>query len=513
MTKDKGLFVFLSVVGVIAPVVTLNPALILTPYINDNRVEEARNLSLVDSKLFLNVTSYSGFFTVDKKYNSNVFFWYFPVPEKVVKDTPWIIWLQGGPGATSMVGLFDEMGPFEYNNGELKYRNTTWCSEYSMVFIDNPVGAGFSFTDDMDGLPRDMETYANHLFSTIQQFLKIFPELKKAPLYIAGSSYAGRYVPALATKIYEADPNEYNLQGLILGNPALEREAIMDYTSVFYQWGIIDQQGVLAAKPLQDEYNAAIHNGQSELAVDLRNKLLDKLADISYQNNMYNALKDDVNDLELFVEYITKPEIREAIHVGDLGFTFSNASIHKSLAPDFLAKVTPKIETLLDHYRILIYCGQLDMMAPCVGSAALRRRAWRWRGRSAFLAAPRTPWWQQHRLLGYVKSGGGLTEVLIRDAGHIAPIDKPAEVKQLVLYFIQGLQLQSPPNYQLSAEDLPEYRDLEAEETSNAGLIVSIFMNVLLVLCVITLVLWFLTWKRKNDALFIPLREDIFNVA
>lgn len=72
------------------------------------------------------MTSYSGFLTVDERYNSNLFFWYFPKPnQKEPKNvgnstTPWIIWLQGGPGATSLVGLFSEMGPFEYIDNQLK---------------------------------------------------------------------------------------------------------------------------------------------------------------------------------------------------------------------------------------------------------------------------------------------------------------------------------------------------------------------------------------------------------
>lgn len=95
-------------------------ALLLTPFINQNRTEEAKQASSVKPDLFLNLTSYSGFFTVDERYGSNTFFWYFPVANKPVDKTPWIIWLQGGPGATSLAGLFDEMGPFEFDTNTLK---------------------------------------------------------------------------------------------------------------------------------------------------------------------------------------------------------------------------------------------------------------------------------------------------------------------------------------------------------------------------------------------------------
>lgn len=87
-------------------------ALILTPYLKENRIFEARNASRVNPDLFMGIESYSGFVTVNETYNSNIFFWYFPVEKKPVNETPWLIWLQGGPGASSMTGLFDEIGPF-----------------------------------------------------------------------------------------------------------------------------------------------------------------------------------------------------------------------------------------------------------------------------------------------------------------------------------------------------------------------------------------------------------------
>lgn len=96
-------------------------ALILTPFIESGRLKEARNACKVNPGVFLGYESYSGFLTVNKTYNSNTFFWYFPVENKKVNETPWIIWLQGGPAVSSLIGLFDEIGPFKFNTfGNLK---------------------------------------------------------------------------------------------------------------------------------------------------------------------------------------------------------------------------------------------------------------------------------------------------------------------------------------------------------------------------------------------------------
>lgn len=58
------------------------------------------------------IRSHSGYITVDETYNSNTWFWYFPVEGHEESETPLVLWLQGGPGASSLFGLFEELGPF-----------------------------------------------------------------------------------------------------------------------------------------------------------------------------------------------------------------------------------------------------------------------------------------------------------------------------------------------------------------------------------------------------------------
>ncbi|KAH9642786.1 hypothetical protein HF086_010439 [Spodoptera exigua] len=252
-----------------------------------------------------------------------------------------------------------------------------------------------------------------------------------------------------------------------MGNPVLSRDSIADYSSIFYQWGLIDSQGLLAVKPLQDEYNKAV----------LREELLNKLDDISMQQQTFNILVDSINHLDDFVEFIRRPEVSEALHVGTIQFAFHNGTTHKRLTPDFLSEVRSKVEMLLNHYRILIYCGQMDLTAPCVPNAKARRKHWHWNKRNEFLNASRTPWWFDERVAG-------------------------------------GLELPLPPNYHVVPQDTAAYVDDDLEGISKtilqipgdppsgtqAVMVVSLVLNVLLILAIVCGAVYGLRWKRRTDA-------------
>ncbi|XP_075992655.1 venom serine carboxypeptidase-like [Anticarsia gemmatalis] len=409
-------------------------ALLLTKYINEGKVKEARAACKVDSNVFLGIKSYSGFFTVNETYNSNVFFWYFPVLNKSVSDSPWIIWLQGGPGASSLTGLFDEIGPFTYTNDELRPNPYTWLQNHSLLFIDNPVGTGYSFTEHSDGYVTDMASYANHLYSTLKQFLLVFPELKTAPLYLAGESYAGKYVPAMAMEIHrrtqgKPDPG-VNLQGLIVGNAYIDPDMISHLAWPFYYFGLLEKEQLEIVKPLVDSFHEDIKANRSIEAKNKWNSLITVLLFLTHQKHAYNFLRDEL-PVGKYIKFLQTSEVKKAIHVGDIHFGFVNMTVNTRLAPDFLSTTKPMFERLLDHYRVLAYCGQLDQMLPCVFTSE-NYRTWKWNGTEEFKSGTRFPYIYNNRLSGYHKSGGRLTEVVIRGAGHMAPLDAPGPTQNLV---------------------------------------------------------------------------------
>ena len=100
---------------------------------------------------------------VNKTYNNNLFFWFFPAQSRA-SEAPLILWLQGGPGWPTMYGIFKEHGPFligwdEFTGKPMLLKNIySWNINHNMLYIDNPVGTGFSFTDKApEGCPASDE--------------------------------------------------------------------------------------------------------------------------------------------------------------------------------------------------------------------------------------------------------------------------------------------------------------------------------------------------------------------
>jgi len=129
--------------------------LMLSPLIRQGRLAEARARSRVVEPQSGEPMGEAGFLTTDEATAKHMFYWFFEA-QSGDPAAPLVVWLQGGPGGSSMFGLFSEMGPYALTAQlEPVRRNTTWNRDYAMLFIDNPVGAGFSFTEQPDGFCTD----------------------------------------------------------------------------------------------------------------------------------------------------------------------------------------------------------------------------------------------------------------------------------------------------------------------------------------------------------------------
>ncbi|KAJ8977296.1 hypothetical protein NQ317_007435 [Molorchus minor] len=408
--------------------------LILTPLIEQNKIKEAQTASAVYYNGFKNVKSYAGYFTVNKAFNSNMFFWFFPSQTDYAKD-PVILWLQGGPGATSLIGLFAENGPFTAKNKHgLKLRKYAWTTSHSVIYIDNPVGTGYSFTNG--GYAQNETQVGEDLYDALQQFFTMFPDLQKNEFYISGESYAGKYVPAVSYTILKKNAGaklKINLQGLTIGNGLSDPEHQLTYGDYLYQIGLIDSNTRTVVQNYEQQGIKYIQNKDYIKAFQIFDNLLN--GDLNNHTSLFKNITDPDNvELQDMIKYIQRADIRAAIHVGNSTFNVEDHTVELNLMNDVMQSVAPWISELLSNYRVLVYNGQLDIIVAYPLTVNYLQNL-QFSGADQYKTAARSKWYVGTDLAGYVKQAGNLTEVLVRDAGHMVPADQPEWSFDLITRF------------------------------------------------------------------------------
>ncbi|XP_047999679.1 venom serine carboxypeptidase-like [Leguminivora glycinivorella] len=390
--------------------VTDNPGpgepLFLTPYIERGDIKEARRLARVTVNDSLNVESYAGFFTVNKAYDSNQFFWYFPSMSSDKDKAPVLVWLQGGPGGSSLIGLFCENGPIKLVNGQFERRKYHWALNHHVIYIDNPVGAGFSFTNNEKGYCTDETQVGEQLYSTLTQFFQLFPELQKNDFFITGESYAGKFVPALAYTIMKKESTaklKVNLKGLVIGGAWINPESQQNW----------------------DQFNCSDVNERKQL-FSAKATIKSHKREKWFQGNVCEFLPDLSN------------ATRKAIHVGDLSYSEFNNHVFDKMSDDFCESMAPWLSEIVEVYPVTLYGGQNDTIVHYDGIVDFLRNHFNFSGADEYRSAKQYEWRVGGAPAGCVRRARRLTELLVLDAEHLVPRDQPERAWDLITRVTSG---------------------------------------------------------------------------
>eukprot|EP01065_Artemidia_motanka_P012137 TRINITY_DN1663_c0_g1_i1.p1 TRINITY_DN1663_c0_g1~~TRINITY_DN1663_c0_g1_i1.p1 ORF type:complete len:501 (+),score=190.55 TRINITY_DN1663_c0_g1_i1:74-1504(+) len=416
--------------------------------------DQLRAASKVDPQIG-NFTSYSGYFTTDKTAKNHMFFWHFPSQDGNA-DAPLLIWLQGGPGGSSMFGLLAELGPIRCTSPDaITARPFTWNKHYSMLFIDNPVGAGFSYTETADGYVKNEDQVAANLYSFMQQFYGAFPDLLKVKLFVTGESYGGHYVPAMAYKIHQENlaggAPRMPLAGIAVGDGWIDPvNMVPAYPAMMYNLGLCDGLQCAKVQDYCDRTVALIKKGDYVAAFNVWDEMLN--GDVyPYPNYFHNitGLNDYDNymntdppaDLQYYAKWISQDKVRKSLHAGDRVFSGNASTCEMNLLADFHVSMAPRLITLLNaKYQVLIYSGSLDVI---IGAALTEMflPLLQWDGRNEYNAALRTVWKvakDDVQVAGYVRRAGVLTQAVVRSAGHLVPHDQERVAYDMITRFVDG---------------------------------------------------------------------------
>jgi len=427
--------------------VVLDEPLNLSNYLNNPTL--GHKLSEVHGLPGWNSVSYSGFFRVNNHTNSNMFFWYFPSQKS--STAPIMVWLQGGPGGSSMFGLFTENGPFcvSTDGSTLNPRESNWNQRYGMIYVDNPVGTGFSNTAHNAGFSTNENQVAANLYNLFTQFFTIFSELKTNDFYIAGESYAGKYVPSFAYYTHQRNKVQklINLKGIIVGDGLMDPITQMtQYSHLAYWMGLVDQKQRTEMQVYENQIIEAIGSSDWERCFQVFDVLLngDLCNCIPYFLNKtglanYFNILNPVYPNNPYPQFLNRADIKKLIHVGNMNYADYNRSVEEHLVKDACQSIRDLLPTLLENYKVLFYNGNLDfIVGPAISQKLYDDLIWT--GQQEFLSNKRIIWMgKDGRPAGYVRSAQKFKQVVILDAGHIVPADQPVNAKDMVQRFVENI--------------------------------------------------------------------------
>ncbi|GFO01417.1 carboxypeptidase [Plakobranchus ocellatus] len=421
-------------------------------------------------------------------------YWFVESSSNPSRD-PLVLWLNGGPGCSSVLGLLTEHGPFMISeDAKTVVQNPfSWNQAANMIYLESPAGVGFSYDTAKNYSSNDDDTAMNNYYA-LKSFFKKFPEYNGRDFYITGESYGGIYVPTLTMLVMK--DSAINLQGFAVGN-GLSDDKLNDNSLIYfvYYHGLIGENewnGLL--KDCCPVNSSAVCDFASSTSDKCRDRL-ERIQGLVWASglNVYNLYKEcygGVQDLTLrmnegmgnkfvtsnfgwpfmflentgvsqrrkkmlslpagsltvsppcvgdqqVVKYLNEPAVKEALHISKeaLEWTMCSSVLHYERQYNTM---TPQYEAAIQKkLRILVYNGDVDMACNFLGDEwfvdSLHPQNPQQRKAWYYKAADGTT-----QNAGFVKSFDQITFVTVKGSGHMVPTDKPRPGIEMFINFIQN---------------------------------------------------------------------------
>ncbi|CAE5958695.1 unnamed protein product [Arabidopsis arenosa] len=409
---------------------------------------------------------YSGYVTVDDK-KQRALFYYFAEAEVNPSSKPLVLWLNGGPGCSSLgVGAFSENGPFRPKGPILVKNQHSWNQEANMLYLETPVGVGFSYSTQSshyEGV-NDKITARDNLVFLQKWFLK-FPHYLNRSLFITGESYAGHYVPQLAQLMiqYNKKHHLFNLRGIAIGNPVLEFAT--DFNSraeYFWSHGLISDSTYKMftsycnySRYVSEYYRGSMSSMCSKVMSQVStetSRFVDKY-DVTLDVCIPSVLSQskvvspnqvgesvDVCVEDETVNYLNRRDVQEALHARLIGvreWTVCSNVLDYQLLDVEIPTINIVGSLVNAGVPVLVYSGDQDSVIPLTGSRILVSRLAKQLGLRT--SVPYRVWFAGQQVGGWTQVYGNvLSFATVRGASHEVPFSQPERSLVLFKAFLDG---------------------------------------------------------------------------
>lgn len=368
---------------------------------------------------------------VDITSDSHMFYWMYGKKNINPQDRwshPLVLWSNGGPGGSSFNGDYMEVGPLDV---ELKVRNYTWANEANLLFVDQPVGTGYSYVDNDDAYVTTKEQINEHLLILLQNLVNRFPALKRTPLYLFGQSYGGKVMADFGAFLYQAIMKgliDINFKGVALGDPWIYP---LGMVSTYGPWLQSLSQLDLEEVKKVDEYAAkmkdALDQGQNVLATKLWSVQQSIIVQMTGGVDFYDYTKNSKPSDNRLQELMDSEEIRSKYGVpSQVRWGSQRSAVFDKLENEFMLDCLDSIDYLLNQTNVdvNIYNGSFDLIVDTPG-VKLAVSKLKWEGLESWKLSPRVNFRINGVVEGNKKCHDRLCTYYFLNSGHSAPADNP----------------------------------------------------------------------------------------
>ncbi|KAH7689750.1 Peptidase S10 serine carboxypeptidase protein [Dioscorea alata] len=330
-----------------------------------------------------------------------------------------------------------------------------------MIFLDSPVGSGFSFSNIPERYVDGDATASLRVHKFLRKWLIDHPQFLPNPLYIGGDSYAGKVVPIITDLISQAGAQPLlNLKGYLVGNPitgeAIDKNAQVPYA---HNMGIISDEIYKSTtiscegEDYENPTNAVCAEKLQVVKkyfdeINIKHILEPKCPRASPKPKNLSKERRFLNDEHgKFIMPPDVPALNCRSYVYYLGYIWANNDdvrdalhIQKGTVPEWIrcndtlqyAKDIPssvKYHHKLTSrgYRALVYSGDHDLVIPHIGTQTWIRSL------NYSIVDDWRSWFSSGQVAGYTRAyANNLTFATIKGAGHTVPEYKPMESLAMV---------------------------------------------------------------------------------
>eukprot|EP01123_Difflugia_compressa_P004776 TRINITY_DN16288_c0_g1_i1.p1 TRINITY_DN16288_c0_g1~~TRINITY_DN16288_c0_g1_i1.p1 ORF type:complete len:425 (-),score=71.35 TRINITY_DN16288_c0_g1_i1:18-1292(-) len=387
--------------------------------------------------------------------NANLFWWLYGRSDSLKRDaSPLVVWLQGGPGASGTgFGNFEEIGPLDVN---LQPRPINWVQSANIMFIDSPVGTGYSYTTSDDAYCTTDEQVGIDLVVLLQHFLEKYPLFKANPFWIFCESYGGKEATSFGVAVVQAIQKgtlNVNFKGVALGDSWISPvDFVLAYTDYLLSVSEIDNLGYeIVNKTAHDVLNAVTASKWDE-ATSLWSDNQNAIGSATVGINFYNILDRSSSDYlkqpssrwfkphAHLNKYYQDPltdlmngKIRQKLNIPqNVTWGGQSGEVFTKMTGVFMKPYVEQVDFLLVHgFQVVVYSGNLDLICCTPGTLTWMSKL-KWPGYSQFEKSPRNSFVANSLIAGFSKTYQNLSFFTILSAGHMVPADQPSAAKYML---------------------------------------------------------------------------------